>query len=577
MRAGSDSSGKPTLNKKDHGNSSKDDKPSTSSTSAFFPRSDPKNEESSPLPISAMPYIYPAEDDDHEYDMHAPSNRNGNGPKPLLLQGDADGSIDVQNGDGHKSYKNERHVAGFVQKKYEIPSASETIRQATMTTSNYHSIDGEKSNSSSNQVKSVSNDDEYGSIKSGFSARVVSSTTRIDPCGKPYTAYAVCVEKLDGGKYNIEHRYSDFHKLYSDLKVNGCVLKSSFPNKSLAGRIGQWTPSLKLAPDANRDLIQRREKMLDQWMSELCETMQQQNPYKPGTNILHGELRNRIHQFLLKSSVTLPPCDKSNHIDWDGLLDSENDDILIDEKMKRADGIQKFIGNPISFSLSSSIRQAAYTVLHMCRNSNMHVHDADKSIPLDLLQNARGLVFLTVIKAGMGVSMRCGTGLLIARKEDDSWSAPVALGAVGFGWGLMVGGDITNYMLVLNTDRAVKTFSNKRSVTLGGELSIAAGPVGRSMTANINVADDNPVVGAYAYAHSKGFFAGISFEGSVVSIRPEVNAKFYGCDLTAEQILYGDIPRPLAALPLYEVINDAMRLEIPDGFRPSEVLFGGRM
>ena len=70
------------------------------------------------------------------------------------------------------------------------------------------------------------------------------------------------IETKDG-RYNLEHRYSDFADLQRDLKINGIILKSKFPMKSLAGRIGDWTPAQRLAPEAHKEMIRKREKMKD--------------------------------------------------------------------------------------------------------------------------------------------------------------------------------------------------------------------------------------------------------------------------------------------------------------------------
>ena len=113
------------------------------------------------------------------------------------------------------------------------------------------------------------------------------------------------------------------------------------------------------------------------------------------------------------------------------------------------------------------------------------------------------------------MSVRDGTGWMIARTRDGSWTPPVALDTVGVGWGALIGGDITNYLIVLNTNRAVQTFAQKSSVNLGAELGVAVGPLGRVATGNVNAGSGGLVAPAYAYAHSKGLFAGISFEGSI--------------------------------------------------------------
>jgi lipid-binding SYLF domain-containing protein len=201
--------------------------------------------------------------------------------------------------------------------------------------------------------------------------------------------------------------------------------------------------------------------------------------------------------------------------------------------------------------------------------------EADHSIPLDLLHCAKGLIFLTVIKAGLVVSGRVGTGLLIARLDDDEphqrWSSPCAIGTVGMGWGLLGGADVTHYLVVLTRHEAVEAMLSG-TVQLGTELGIAVGPVGRS--SQVSTSADHAqwtVHPAYSYAHSQGFFIGVSLEGSILSTRHDVNAKFYGkSGLSGDQVL--DLPPPKAAEPLYEALDRALAAAIPeDGFRPSKL------
>ena len=181
------------------------------------------------------------------------------------------------------------------------------------------------------------------------------------------------------------------------------------------------------------------------------------------------------------------------------------------------------------------------------------------------------LPVLTVL-AGLVVSGRIGSGLLIARLEDSRWSAPCALGTVGMGWGMQAGCDINHYLIVLTTHDAVESLLHG-TVQLGAELGVAIGPVGRGATSNISASNDSKwaVHPAYAYAHSKGLFFGISLEGSVMKARNDVNAKFYSRSLSPEQIM--DLPSPNAAGPLYRALNRALAADIPQGsFRPSELL-----
>jgi hypothetical protein len=131
----------------------------------------------------------------------------------------------------------------------------------------------------------------------------------------------------------------------------------------------------------------------------------------------------------------------------------------------------------------------------------------------------------------------------------------------------LIGGDVTHYLVVLTTDQAVQDFVASSSVQLGAELGVAVGPVGRGANSHLT-AGDWTLHSAYAYAHSQGLFVGMSLEGSVVTVRNDVNAKFYGRACEPVDLLQQSGPK--AAEPLYQALDKAMRIEIPDGsFRPS--------
>ena len=380
-----------------------------------------------------------------------------------------------------------------------------------------------------------------------MTVRVLSAETRKDVSGADYTAYIMRVQLINGQVLQLEHRYSECAKLNDILKAHNISMESAalFPSKHWAGRMGNWTPSLKWAPAQHIDLVQFRKIQLDVW---LVHVVQKYNL---------GELPHSVHQavydFLTISDR--PPCDQPN--------------------VSTPDEHWTKWSNPLSFTLGSTIRQATNTLEHMCMcHPSSHGNDNstkinDQSIPLDLLQSAKGLCFLTVIKAGLVVSGRVGTGLLIARLEDR-WSAPVGVQTAGLGWGMLAGADITHFLVVLTTHEAVEALLGG-TVQLGAELGVAVGPVGRTGSSHVSASNtDWAVHPAYSYAHSQGFFAGVSLEGSVLTSRHDVNSKFYGQKLTPNQIL--DLPPPKAAEPLYQVLNKAMATEIPDGaFRPSQL------
>jgi SH3 domain-containing YSC84-like protein 1 len=172
----------------------------------------------------------------------------------------------------------------------------------------------------------------------------------------------------------------------------------------------------------------------------------------------------------------------------------------------------------------------------------------EKAIPQAVLKDARGLAIMTVIKAGFGISGRGGKGVVVARLRNG-WSGPSAIGTGGAGFGLQIGAEVTEFVMILNTDEAVKAFSRDANVTLGGGISVAAGPIGRHVEAAIT-----PVAAVYTYSQSQGLFAGISLEGTVIGTRNEANAAYYGRPVTAEEILSGKVAPPPRAKRLLQVL-----------------------
>jgi hypothetical protein len=141
--------------------------------------------------------------------------------------------------------------------------------------------------------------------------------------------------------------------------------------------------------------------------------------------------------------------------------------------------IRRYTNLPFSFTLGSEIRKAAYSVYNLFTTQYLQ----DGGIPLKLLSQAKGIAFLTVVKAGLMFAPRIGTGLVVSRLSFDPrdprpWSAPSAIGTVGLSWGAIIGFDLTDYVIILNTASAVEAFCSSAQVTLGGGLEIAMGPVG---------------------------------------------------------------------------------------------------
>ena len=172
----------------------------------------------------------------------------------------------------------------------------------------------------------------------------------------------------------------------------------------------------------------------------------------------------------------------------------------------------------------------------------------EKGIPPSVMKAAKGLAILTVTKAGFLGSARGGKGVVVARL-NKGWSGPSAIGTGGIGFGFQAGVEITEFVMVLNTPAAVEAFSKPGNVTLGGNLSIAAGPVGRSAEGSVGLQS-----AIYSYSISQGLFAGVSLEGTVVSVRDDANEAYYGKPVMAQEILSGKVQPPAGARNLLGIL-----------------------
>lgn len=182
------------------------------------------------------------------------------------------------------------------------------------------------------------------------------------------------------------------------------------------------------------------------------------------------------------------------------------------------------------------------------------VFGQDQVIPHDVLKRAKGLAIITVFKAGFLFSGRAGSGVIVARLRDGSWSAPSAIAMAGAGAGGMVGIELTDFVFILNDEDAVRSFSEFGTITLGGNVSVAAGPLGRNAEASA-AASTGGVAAVFAYSKTKGLFAGVSVEGSVILERREANRKFYGNNCTSKMILAGRVRPPPSVDPLFRVLE----------------------
>ncbi|KAL3377033.1 hypothetical protein AABB24_003446 [Solanum stoloniferum] len=215
--------------------------------------------------------------------------------------------------------------------------------------------------------------------------------------------------------------------------------------------------------------------------------------------------------------------------------------------------LRSWVNFPWGQSMEYEIYKAANTIRGY---EKIVLLSSEKKIPEAILQNARGLAILTVVKVGVMVTYNVGTGLVIARREDGSWSPPSAISSFGVGWGAQAGGELTDFIIVLRTTDAVKTFGGDAHLSVGAGVSAAAGIIGRTAEADLR-AGTGGYAACYTYSCSKGAFVGCSLQGSVVTTRIRENSRFYGSQsIKASEILLGSLPNPPAAAALYRALTD---------------------
>jgi lipid-binding SYLF domain-containing protein len=158
----------------------------------------------------------------------------------------------------------------------------------------------------------------------------------------------------------------------------------------------------------------------------------------------------------------------------------------------------------------------------------------EQSIPPSLLSRAYAIAVIpNVVKIGFGLGARRGKGVLVVRREDNSWSNPAFVTLTGGSLGFQIGVQSSDIILVFKTRAGVDGIENGK-LSLGADASIAAGPVGRHTSASTDLKFQAEV---YSYSRARGLFAGVSLEGAGVTMDRKSNAAFYGTpSITPEQI-----------------------------------------
>ncbi|KAJ5979888.1 hypothetical protein N7481_007186 [Penicillium waksmanii] len=178
-------------------------------------------------------------------------------------------------------------------------------------------------------------------------------------------------------------------------------------------------------------------------------------------------------------------------------------------------------------------------------------------------------------KASFLGSARLGSGLIVARLPDGRWSAPCALMTGGAGVGGLFGLELTDFVFVLTSDEAVNALATFGSLTLGLNISMAAGPMGRTAEAT-GTASRKGVASMLSYSKTRGLYGGVSLEGGVLLERADANKKIYGRKVTAKELLRGDITPPPETASLMRTLNSPCFSSEPAVVSPVEATTDNR-
>ena len=194
--------------------------------------------------------------------------------------------------------------------------------------------------------------------------------------------------------------------------------------------------------------------------------------------------------------------------------------------------------------------------LEACREVLVEVLGMPESIPRDLLDKAECVIVIpSVKKAALGVGARWGKGAASCRRQDGhgGWSAPLMMSVGGGSLGFQIGGQAADYVLLVMNPRGMDSLL-KSKFTLGADATVAAGPKGRTAAA---ATDAQMRAEILAYSRSRGIFAGISIEGSVMKRDDDTNEEVYGERVKPRRVLLeGRYAIPPAARGFIDALNE---------------------
>ena len=193
---------------------------------------------------------------------------------------------------------------------------------------------------------------------------------------------------------------------------------------------------------------------------------------------------------------------------------------------------------------------AAHAVLHELMNT------PDKGLPLDIVSRATCVLVVPSFKKGaFVVGGEYGQGVATCRTHSGGWSAPAFVQLEGASFGFQIGGQSTDLVLIGMNHRALADLL-KEKVKLGGDVAVAAGPVGRNAQAATTELANAEFL---TYSRSRGLFAGVDLNGDVVHQNRADTETVYGHAVPFERILSGGVPTPAGATHFIATVNQLFR------------------
>lgn len=193
-------------------------------------------------------------------------------------------------------------------------------------------------------------------------------------------------------------------------------------------------------------------------------------------------------------------------------------------------------------------------------NSTLVIKEAmgvHSRIPQGLLQKAHCVIVIpSVMKGAFGFGGSYGRGVMTCRGGDDAtgpWSTPTMMALEGISFGLQLGGQATDFVLLVMNERGARSILGGKA-KIGGDIAGSAGPIGRNLQANLDVYLRTSIL---TYSRSRGLFGGVSLDGSTLRPDNKANEKLYGMKVSAKAIvLENAVPMPAPADALISTLNE---------------------